>query len=405
MSTSRTILQILVPLVILGGGAFLAKRIADKAKKPSAEAPVDTRPRVRLVQATTEDVRLDIRSQGNVQPLRTAELSTEVGGRIVTTADALRAGGSFRAGDELLRLDATDFELAVVQQEAAVARADLRLQQERAEADAAVRAWRELEGERQAEPLVVRAPQIRDAEAELAAARALLAKRKLDLQRTRVLAPFAGRVQSVVADLGQTVQPGQRIATLFDTTAVEVPLPIPLDEAAFADLPLHGAPDGVSGPKVLLAAEFGGQRAEWHGRVVRIASEIDRRTRQMTVIARVDAPDRATVPLLLGMFVTATIEGRLTPNTLHLPLAAMQRGKLWIARSVSVPDWSEGQLGHRTETTLHGRQVMVQRTDGQRLWIAAGLAPGEAVCVTPLETPTDGVSVRVVDEHGNEIER
>lgn len=404
MSKQRTILQILVPLVILGGGLLLAKFVAAKAKPPTTAAPPDARPRVRLYQATPEDVRFDIRSQGNVQAVRTADLSADVGGRIVATSAVLRAGGRFLVGEELLRLDPTDFELAIVQQEAAVARADLRLQQERAEAEAARRAWRELEGDRPADPLVLREPQIRDAEAELAAARALLAKRRLDLQRTRVLAPFAGRVQSVTADLGQTVQPGQRIATLLDTTAVEVPLPIPLDELAFVDLPLHDSFEGDEGPLVHLDVEFGGQSFRWRGRVVRIASEIDRRTRQMTVIARVDLPDRAGIPLLVGMFVTATIEGRVETNTLHVPRAAVQRGRLWVARTVSVPDWSEGLLGHRTATTLHERPVTVRRADEHRVWIAAGLQAGESVCVTPLDAPTDGMPVRVVDERGEELD-
>lgn len=405
MSTSRTILQILVPLAVLGGGFLLAKFVAGKAKPPTTEAPLDSRPRVRLFQATAEDVRLDIQSQGNVQAIRTADLSAEIGGRIVATSEALRAGGAFEAGAELLRLDATDFELAIVQQEAAVARADLRLQQERAEAENARRAWRDLEGERAADPLVLREPQIRDAEAELAAARALLSKRRLDLQRTRVLAPFSGRVQSVTADLGQTVQPGQRIATLLDTTAVEVPLSIPLDELAFVDLPLHGQVDGDDGPVVRLEGEVGGQRFEWRGRIVRVASEIDRRTRQMTVIARVDRAERAALPLLVGMFVTASIEGRLEANTVHVPRAAMQRGKVWIARAVSEPDWSDGILGHRTVTTLHERPVTVRRADERRVWIAAGLQPGESVCVTPLDAPTDGMPVRVVDERGEELDR
>jgi hypothetical protein len=145
--------------------------------------------------------------------------------------------------------------------------------QERAEAEAAERAWRELEGDRPADPLVRRAPQIRDAEAELAAARALLQKRQLDLQRTRVVAPFAGRVQAVVADLGQTVQAGQRLATLFDTSAVEIRLPLPLEDAAFVDLPLDGTVPPEGGPEVLLRASYGDRTHEWRGRIVRIGGE------------------------------------------------------------------------------------------------------------------------------------
>lgn len=407
MSTTRTILQILVPLAILGGGVMLAKYVAGKAPKPAAAATVDTRPRVRLGAVTRSEVQFVVRSQGNVEPLRTAELSAEVGGRIVATSPQLRAGGTFAAGDEMLRIDRSDFELAIVQQEAAVARAELRLLQEKAEAAAAERAWRELEGERPADPLVRRAPQIRDAEAELAAAQALLQKRRLDLQRTTVVAPFAGRVQTVVADLGQTVQPGQRLATLFDTSAVEVRLPLPLEDAAFVDLPLDGpasatGTEPAGGPTVRLTTTYGDRTHTWQGRIVRIAGEVDRRTRQLQAVARVEQAaampaDAATAerpPLLVGMFVVADITGRTVTDALSVPRSAMHgENSVWVA------------MDEGGRTLLRRRQVDVMRVEHDRVLLRGGVAPGDRVCVTALDSATDGMPVRVVDEQGNESPR
>lgn len=402
MSTSRTILQILVPLAILGGGAALSVYIANKAPKPATAAALDTRPRVRLAPVTRADVELVVRSQGNVEALRTAELSAEVAGRIVATSPQLRAGGTFAAGDELLQLDRSDFELAIVQQEAAVARAELRLLQEKAEAEAAERAWRELEGERPADPLVRRAPQIRDAEAELAAARALLQKRKLDLQRTRVVAPFAGRVQSVAADLGQTVQPGQRLATLFDTSAIEVRLPLPLEDAAFVDLPLAGADPANGGPEVVLTAEYGDRTHAWRGRIVRVGGEVDRRTRQLQAVARIEPADAAPTnerpPLMVGMFVVATIDGRTVREALVVPRSAMHgEDSVWVA-TMEVVDG-------KAQRTLHRRRVDVLRVEHDRVLLRDGVAVGDSVCVTALDAATDGMRVRVVDALGNDQER
>jgi RND family efflux transporter MFP subunit len=350
------------------------------------------------------EVHFVVRSQGNVEPLRTAELSAEVAGRIVATSPQLRAGGTFAAGDELLQLDRSDFELAIVQQEAAVARAELRLAQEKAEAEAAERAWRELEGDKPADPLVRRAPQIRDAEAELASARALLQKRKLDLQRARVVAPFAGRVQNVVADLGQTVQPGQRLATLFDTSAVEVRLPLPLDDAAFVDLPLAGelAPNG--GPEVVLSASYGDRTHTWHGHIVRVGGEVDRRTRQLLAIARVEpaaaAPTAERPPLLVGMFVTAEITGRTLPDTLVVPRSALQGDDtVWVA---TVEGTGADLTGAAAQQTLHRRRVEVLRTEQDRVLLRSGVEVGDQVCVTALDSATDGMRVRVVDAQGNE---
>jgi RND family efflux transporter MFP subunit len=399
VSTSRTILQILVPLAILGGGAALSVYIADKAPKPATAAALDTRPRVRLAPVTRTDVDLVVRSQGNVEALRTAELSAEVAGRIVSTSPQLRAGGAFAAGDELLQLDRSDFELAIVQQEAAVARAELRLLQEQAEAEAAERAWRELEGERPADPLVRRAPQIRDAEAELAAARALLQKRKLDLQRTRIVAPFAGRVQSVAADLGQTVQPGQRLATLFDTSAIEVRLPLPLEDAAFVDLPLAGDAPANGGPEVVLTAEYGDRTHTWRGRIVRVGGEVDRRTRQLQAVARIEPADAAPTserpPLMVGMFVVATIGGRTVRDAMVVPRSAMHgEDAVWVA-TMEVVDG-------KAQRTLHRRRVEVLRVEHDRVLLRDGVAVGDSVCVTALDSATDGMRVRVVDAQGNE---
>ena len=143
----------------------------------------------------------------------------------------------------LVEIDPTDFRLAITQQEAAVARAELRLAQEQAEAEAALRAWRKLEGDRPAAPLVLRAPQINEARASVEAAKAMLQRAQTDLARCRVQLPFAGRVRSVHADIGQTVQRGQRLAVTMDTSELEVRLPVPLRDAGFADLPIGATVD------------------------------------------------------------------------------------------------------------------------------------------------------------------
>jgi RND family efflux transporter MFP subunit len=391
----RLALQILLPLGLLAGGYQLSRFVASKAPRPAVLGAVDTRPRVRLQPATTEDVQLEVTTQGSVEPARVVELSAQVGGRIERTSDALRSGGDFAAGAELLRIDPADYELAVVQQTAAIARAELRLLQERAEAEAAVRAWRQLEGDRAADPLVTRGPQIQDAEAALAAARAALQKAKLDLARTTVQAPFAGRVRSVAAELGQTVQPGQRLATLLDTTWLEVRLPLPLADAAFVDLPLATAAAADAGAPVTLATEFAGRRHEWTGRIVRSEGEIDRRTRQLTVVARVDpaagGSDPARPPLLVGMFVQARIQGRRLPGVVTIPRSALRgTDEVWVAGPSQ--DAAEGQ---DRGALLQRRRIDVLRLLADRVLVQGGLVAGEAVCITPLDAPTDGMPVRV----------
>ncbi|MFO1078187.1 MAG: HlyD family efflux transporter periplasmic adaptor subunit [Planctomycetota bacterium] len=239
MKALRISLQILLPLLLILGGAKLAQKIvAQQQQPPIAPAPF-AEPLVRTVVATSGDVRTDVATQGTVEPYRAIALAAEVRGRVVAVSPNLRAGGFFAAGEELVTIDRADYELAVATAEAAIARAELRVAQEKAEAEAAVRAWRQLEGEREAGPLVTREAQQREAAADLAAAQAQHERARLDLERTTVRAPYPGRVRSADVDLGQFVQPGQTLAHVYGTAAAEIRLPIQAADVAFLDLPLH----------------------------------------------------------------------------------------------------------------------------------------------------------------------
>jgi RND family efflux transporter MFP subunit len=383
----RLTLQILLPVVVLAGGGALAFRIANRPAEPKVAPPQVRGPLVRTAVARASDVRLDVPTQGTVEPFRTIVVAAEVGGRIAATHPALRPGGFFAEGDVLVEIDATDFDLAIVQQESAVARAELRLLQERAEADAALRAWQDLEGDRPADPLVTRQPQILDAEKSLAAARAALEQARVDRRRTKVTAPVAGRVRSASAELGQVVQPGQSLAEIFDLAAVEVRLPIPASEVAFVELPLGMPSDATAGTPVELTMDFAGQSHTWPGRIVRTESEVDRRTRQLTVVARVDDPfvERdGRPPLLVGMFVQASIRGRTWKDVVVLPRVALHDGnQVWIVDA---------------EHRLRRRSVEVLRLQRDNVVLRSGVQPGEVVCISNLETVTDDMPVRPLAE-------
>lgn len=391
MKALRLTLQILLPLVILAGAGLLALWIVSQRPVPEVEADAFVGPIVRTVTAAAEDVRIDVETQGTVEAFRGIDLAPQVGGRVIEVSPALRAGGFFAAGEVLLKIDPADYELAVVQQEAAVARAELRVLQEKAESEAAIRAWQKLEGDRPADDLVKRIPQIADAERSLAAAQAMLDRARLDVDRTSVTAPFAGRVRSANVDLGQLVAPGVPVARIYGIDAAEVRLPLPASDVAFLDLPLHwrDAEREAAGPPVDLVAEFAGRRATYRGVVVRTEGEIDRKTRQLTVVARVEAPyargesgDRP--PLLSGMFVEATIRGRTFRGVIPLPRAALRgENEVWVLDA---------------ENRLRRRKVGILRLEPERVLVDGGLEPGDVICTTAIDTPVEGMPVRLFSE-------
>ncbi len=142
------------------------------------------------------------------------------------------------------------------------------------------------------------------------------------------------------------------------------------------------------GPLVKLHADFAGRRHTWTGRIVRTDGEIDSRTRQVVLIAQVENPygrsQDQRPPLAVGMFVQAEILGRRYEDLIALPPSAIRdRNK------VLVIDEDE---------RLHLREVEVLRSNRDSVLISGGLDAGELVCLSILETVTEGMKVQIDGE-------
>ena len=205
-----------------------------------------------------------------------------------------------------------------------------------------------------------------------------------DLERTRVVAPYDGRVRSELVDPGQFVNRGETLANLYSVDVAEVRLPVHDEDLAFLPVSLDGAPDPAARLGVVLRARFAGRAHEWRGQIVRTEGEIDPGTRMVKMIAQVqrpyDQPD-GTAPLTVGLFVDAEIEGREVEDAVVLPRAALQ---------------SEGHV-HVIEANdrLAVRQVEVVRLLGEEVYVL-GLRNGERVSLTRLPGAADGLRVRTV---------
>ena len=376
--------KVLLPVLILGLGA-LATGMILRSRQPIDVQPHEEPPtRVRTLTVEKTDVELTVESQGTVVPQTEADLVAEVGGRVTWVAPSFEDGGFFREGDPLLRLDPREYELNVASAGAELARSKVMLAREQAEAQVAREEWREL-GEGEPSPLTLREPQLEEARARIQAAEAALAKAELDLERTTLRAPFTGRLRAKRVDLGEFVNRGTPLATIYSVATAEIRLPIPDSELAYLDVPL-GARPGAAGPSVRLEAEFAGTRHTWEGRVVRTGGEIDPTSRMVPLIAQVDNPyalRNDAPPLSVGLFVQAAITGRTVRDVIELPREAL-RG----SDSVVVVD---------QEDRLRTRTVRVLRTTDTVAIISDGLESGERVCLTQLDTVTEGLRVLPLD--------
>ena len=124
MNALRWSLRVLVPLLILALGALGAKQLIAMRVDAVAAPPDAHRPTVGVTIVEAHPLSLVVRAQGSVVPRTQSQLVAEVAGRVAWVSPALASGGFFEADEELLRLDARDYELAVVQADLERARAE-----------------------------------------------------------------------------------------------------------------------------------------------------------------------------------------------------------------------------------------------------------------------------------------
>ncbi len=378
----KRILQIVVSLLILLSG--VAGLYTLKAGKPTPEQEVAAAP-APVVQVVTAEVgrhTVRITGQGTVRPLLNAQLVAQVSGRVVYTAPSLVNGGAFRAGDELLKIDPIDYELAVTLAAAKVGDAESKYALALEESEAAIQEWRDLNPGVDPPDLVARKPQLSAARAKLEAEEADYRIALLQLERTGLKAPFDGVVSAKAVDIGQYVTPGQSVATLYGTEAVEIVVPLESEHLQWFHVPGFTV-SGDEGARAVVQVPIAGQDREWPGRVMRAEGRIDEKTRLINVVVRVEQPYERKPPLAAGLFARVAIEGRTLERAVLLPRAALRPGnRVWVVDA---------------DQRLRFRAVEVARIAREGVLIEAGLESGERVMVSQLKAVTDGMKVRTLD--------
>ena len=378
--------QFLLPIVIVIGGFGLAAAIIATGPTLEQLPPPSNAPLVRTWKASSQTVRMSSITHGSVLPRTESELIPEVSGRVTNMSQSLVSGGFFKKGDLLLEIDPLDYEVALEQARAALASAQSELanagkahdrQQDLAKKQSTSESQRDDAHNR-----------LQIAQATLREVRARISRAERDLARTRIIAPFEGRVRSERVDVGQFVTRGAPIASLYSTDFAEVRLPIHDEELAFLQLPLNGISDeNTPEPKVILRTKFAGKHHEWEGTIVRTEGELDPQTRMINVIAQVEAPYKTSgdrPPLAVGLFVEAEILGRVINNVYIIPRSALQANK-----QVYIIDG---------DNKLVFREVDILRIVNEDVYIQGGFETGETICLSTINNAIQGMTVRPVNE-------
>ena len=333
-----------------------------------------------------------IEVMGQVVPAREVTLQPRVSGRVIELAEAFEPGGQVAEDTALLRIDPADYQAALRQRrsELAQARADLELEQGRqavAEQDFELLGEELDEGNRH---LVLRQPQLKQARARVDFAEAALRRAELDLQRTRISAPFDAQILSRDVATGSQVSTGDSLARLVATDRYWVSASVPLSQLRWLRFAER---DGEEGAPVTLRHEAAwGPSQSRQGRLQRLVGELDANARLARVLVSVEDPlalraEAGTPSLILGAFVRTAIEGRALDDVVRLDRSLLRReDTVWVME----------------DGALDIRDVTVLLRDDDYVYLSEGLDQGDQVVATDLATVVDGAALRLEDAAGAE---
>lgn len=375
--------RLIAAAIIIGAVIVLAVLVATRptAQRQKPQAPVTL---VTLHQVTADPTPVTVTGWGTVTPKRSVSLVPQVSGRITAASPDLQAGAFVAAGEVLVEIENTDYRLAVRQASSQVAQAEVALATAQEEARVARQEWeRTLADARQgsslpaAEPssLVFREPQLRQAEANLDAARAALAQAELNLSRCRLVAPFDARVISESADPGNHVMAGNVLGRLDDVSVAEVTVGVPDHDLAWIAV-------DDTGP-VTVHGQFAGRDHAWPGRMVRLGGAIDEASRTVPVVVEVADPygrvsDRP--PLLAGQFVSVEFTSEPPTGSVTIPRRGLRPGNVvWILDD---------------DDALRIREVAVLHRGAERVVLGDGLEAGDRLITSNLQYVVEGMPLR-----------
>ncbi len=375
----QRLIRAIVPIVIILAGGAAWAYFQTTAPRMEKQTPLKAASMVAVTTVQNSDTPVVISAMGTVVASRQVTLTARVSGDVLWVSPHFIPGGYIAKGEEILRLDPADYEVALKKMQSALAeaKADLSIEQgNQTIAREELRLLSETAGDAiTATDLALRKPQLQKAQAAVASAEADLRAAMLDLERTVVKAPFNTLVTECLVNVGANVSAQTSLVTIADTDEYWVEAVVPVDRLAHLDL--------TAGSPAVVRSQSG--KAQRQGRAVRTTGKISETSRMAKVIVAIADPlgikaNGAGDQLILGDYVTVKIQGRTLKSVIELPRTALRDGNsVWL--------YDNGKLAVKP--------VTVSWKDNQRVYITQGLASGNQVIVSDLSIPVQGMQLKL----------
>ncbi|MGK0270289.1 MAG: multidrug efflux pump subunit AcrA (membrane-fusion protein) [Cocleimonas sp.] len=359
-------LKIIIPITVLIGAVFFGKFLISTGPEAKKRPFVQRMPVVEVLPLKAQEYTIYIQASGIVTAGTESDLVAEVSGRVVSISDNFNEGSYFDKGEVLLQIDPSNYRSAVdiAKSELEVNRASLK--QLKAEEKSNLRSIQlakknlnignkelarlralfkrrtisrsALDSEEQRINQLQQSLQNLQGsqntyasrkiatQARINSSKARINQESLTLSRATIKAPYAGRVLTKNADIGQFVTTGSMLAETYATEFVNVEIPLSLNQYELLGMPEAFKNKKISStelPTVRLTNADSIRKDSWLGQVVRTGAALDAQSRQINVIVRVDNPYEAregiSSPIRIGQYLKARIKGKTFNNVYALP--------------------------------------------------------------------------------------
>jgi membrane fusion protein (multidrug efflux system) len=374
VSPSHPILRVVglagvtLPLVALLGACGAKDAAPGAGGAGAAGAPSGPPPAtVGVVTVANESVALQTELPGRVSPLRVAQVRARVNG--VVLKRLFREGSEVQAGQQLYQIDPAIYRAALDSAQASVAKGQANL----AQATAQVERYKplvEADAVSKQEYTTLATAQ-KQAEADLATAKAAAQTAQINLDYAAVYAPISGRIGQALVTEGALVSAVEatQLAVIQQTSMVYVNFTQSSTDVlrlrkAIATRQLRASSDGSVAVRVVLED---GSELPKPGKLLFTDLTVDATSGQVTLRAEVPNPDGLLLP---GQYVRVRLSQAELPSGILLPQQAVTRTNQGDTVLVVGADGRPGP-----------RPVKVGSAQGNQWVVMDGLKPGEQVIV------------------------
>ena len=370
----KKITKFLVPVVIILVTVFIVKTIMDnppqtkkRFKKKKAELLVETS----LI--TQKQYHISLDSYGVTQPSIKSELRSQVNGKIVYVSQNLKNGAFIKKGELLLQIEDVDYKVDVEIAKAKLTLAKQTLIEEQAKANQAKEDWQKFNKNVKANALILREPQVEAAKANVQVAKSDLQKAQLQLKRTKIFAPYNGRVIEKNVSISEVISSNTKVATISSHETMEIRLPLKNTDLKYIDL---DAKNKVTFYSSILNKEY-------EGEIVRSESSIDTNTKQLYLIGQIKKDVKS---LKIGEYLKAKISAKKLANALLIPNSSIYQGSYVYVEKDGI---------------ITRREIEISWQDETSALISKGLKENENLVTTTLGLVNSGTKVNVINKEGS----